>query len=218
VSQGLPKPPLARIRATVPAADEVITLRRGTRLVRVHPLAGPHPSAWNAFRSVGPTKSRFDHHTYPRRDHPRRRIAYVTLGSEAFVTALAECFQDDGGGIGPIETRRDRPVMTVFTLAAAVTVLDLDGGWITRAGGNRAISTGPRARARDWARAIYRAHPKLAGLAYQSSAWGPGRCVALWERAEPALPPDPDAIRALDDSSLGGAVAGAALRLGTFVL
>lgn len=95
---------------------------------------------------------------------------------------------------------------------------DLDGGWITRAGGNQGIRTGPRAMSRRWAQAIYQAHAEVHGLAYGSSLWGPGRCLALWERARPAWPSAPDATRLLDDPALRPALLAAAERLGTFVV
>lgn len=215
MSERLPFPDARRIKRTTPVDDEIIILAAGTRIVRVHPLGGTHPCRWNEFRRYGPTKSRFDHHTEPRREHPRRRIAYATYGDSAFCAALAEYFQDDGGGIGPIDTKRNRPAVTAFDLIGDIRTLDLDSGWVTRAGGNQAISSGPRGRARVWARVIYSAHPDIAGLSYGSSIWGPGRCVALWERAERALPGSPLASRTLDDPSIADAVADAAYRLGT---
>ncbi|MBK9179787.1 MAG: RES domain-containing protein [Acidimicrobiales bacterium] len=89
---------------------------------------------------------------------------------------------------------------------------------MTRAGGNQAIRTGPRGVCRDWSRAIYRHHSHLQGLAFGSAVWGPGRCLALWERAAPAFPAAPAATRQLDDPALSLAVMDAAHRLGTFVL
>jgi ABC-type multidrug transport system fused ATPase/permease subunit len=113
---------------------------------------------------------------------------------------------------------RGGPAATIITLAAEITLLNLDGGWVTRAGGNQAIRTGPRGVARDWSRAIYRHHQYLQGLACSSSVWGPGRCVALWERAEDAFPATPDASRDLDDPRLAEAIADAAEQLGTYVV
>ncbi len=72
--------------------------------------------------------------------------------------------------------------------------------------------------AREWARAIYRHHGTLQGVAYGSSVWGPGSCVALWERAEPAFPAHPTAVRTLDDPSILPAVSNAASELSTYVL
>jgi hypothetical protein len=169
--------------------------------------------AWNELRAFGPTKSRFDHHTLPRRIHPTRAIAYLATGPAAFTTAIAEYFQDDSGGVGPIDRHRHRPAIGIFELARPVTLLDLDSGWVTRAGGNQAIRTGVRARSREWARAIYRHHP-VDGLLYRSSVWGPGRCVAVWERSRAAFPPAPTSTRTLDDPHLAAAVASAAVELG----
>lgn len=214
----LPRPDGGRIRDSAPGADELIVVPEGTFLVRVHPLGGPRPTAWDELRAFGPTKSRFDHQPLPRRNHPSRRIAYVTTGPDAFVTALAEWFQDDGGGVGPFDLARGRPAITIIETAAELTLLDLDGGWVTRAGGNQAIRTGPRGVCRDWSRAIHRHHRHVQGLAHGSSVWGPGRCLALWERAAPAFPEAPTATRLLDDPTLVGAVMDGAHQLGTYVL
>ncbi|HEX5533522.1 MAG TPA: hypothetical protein VFX33_07255 [Actinomycetales bacterium] len=68
-------------------------------------------------------------------------------------------------------------------------LLDLvDGPWITRCGGNGAISTGPRGAARAWSRRIYEQYPEVDGLYYQSSSLPSHRCIALYERAADALP------------------------------
>jgi len=218
VSEHLPRPDGARVRDTVPTSAELTVLAAGTTLVRVHPLGGAHPTAWNELRAFGPTKSRFDHQPLPRRNHPTRRIAYVTTGANAFVAALAEYFQDDAGGVGPFDLGLRLPTVTLFETASALTLLDLDGGWVTRAGGNQAIRSGPRGVCRDWARAIYRHHTNVHGLTFGSSMWGPGRCVAMWERATPAFPAAPTATRRLDDPAIALAVMNAALTLGTYVL
>jgi hypothetical protein len=139
------------------------------------------------------------------------------MGNTAFTTALGEYFQDQDGGVGPIDRRRDRPAVTLIELTGPLTLLDLDSGWMTRAGGNQAIRTGPRSRSRDWARAIYR-HHNVDGLAYGSSVWGPGRCVALWDRGRAALTALPLATRTLDDPYLASAIASSAIDLGTIWL
>lgn len=174
--------------------------------------------AWSELRAFGPTASRFDHHPLPRREHPKRRVAYAAIGPRAFVAAIAEHFQRSGGGVGPLDLALRQPTATIFELAAPLVLLDLDSGWITRAGGNQAIRTGPRGVTRDWARAIHRHHKDVHGLAYGSSVWGPGRCIVVWERAAAALPSAPLATRQLDDPGLRGAVVTVAAELGTFVL
>ena len=218
MTERLPVPNGPRIRDTSVAEADLVVLPAGELLARIHPLAGPHPVAWNRFRGFGPTSSRFDHHTRPRREHATRRIAYVTWGADAFTTAIAELFQDESRGVGPVDRRARHPSFTTFELDRAVRLLDLDGGWVTRAGGNQAIRTGSRLRARDWARAIHRHHPDIEGLAYGSSVWGPGRCAALWERAEPAIPARPSGYRMLDDPALDVPLANAAADLGTYTI
>lgn len=148
---------------------------------------------------------------------------YVTWDPDgagtSFTGAIAEYFQDgSGAGVGPVDRTLDDVTVTVFATAAALVMLDLDGGWVTRAGGNQALRTGARGTARHWARAIYARFPDVAGVAYSSSVWGPGRCLALWERAAPAVPAHPSATRALADSHLDTPLAHACSELGTFTV
>jgi hypothetical protein len=140
---------------------------------------------------------------------------YLATGNEAFTTAIAEYFQDDQGTVGPVDRRRHGVAVSVFEMAAPVQLLDLGSGWVTRAGGNQAICSGARSRSRAWARAIYDGHPTVAGLCYPSSIWGPGRCIALWERGAAAIPDACILHRSLTDPTLDGPVACAALELGT---
>lgn len=169
-------------------------------------------------RSYGPTSSRFDHHTLPRRVHPTRSIAYLTFGPTRFVAAIAEYFQDANGGVGPIDRNNRQPAITQFELAADVKLLNLESGWVTRAGGNQAIASGRRSRAREWARAVYAEHRDIQGLAFGSSVWGPGRCFALWDRGSSAIPSAPLTSRTLDDPVLDAALATAAVTLGTYLV
>jgi hypothetical protein len=218
LSERLNAPDRARIADTKVRPSDVVDLSAGTRVARIHALGGPRPMPWNGMRSYGPTTSRFDHHTLPRRSHPTRSIAYLTYGPTRFVAALAEYFQDANGGVGPIDRSNRQPAITQFELAADVHLLDLDSGWVTRAGGNQAIISGRRSRAREWARAIYAEHPSIEGVAFGSSVWGPGRCIALWDRGSRAIPAAPLTSRTLDDPVLNAALANAAIALGTYLL
>jgi hypothetical protein len=215
LSERLPRPDAARVGATVPHPRELYRLPAGTLLVRVHPTSGPWPCAWDEFRFFGPTSSRFDHQTPPRRVHPTRGITYVTHGTSAFTATLAEYFQDGDGRVGPIDRRANRPMITTFELTGDLTLLNLESGWVTRAGGNQAITSGVRSRSREWARTIYRHFP-VDGLSYGSSVWGPGFCCVLWERAAASFPSSPLASRLLDDPYLAPALGQAAIDLGTY--
>lgn len=214
MSQRLPAPDHDRILATKPRNSEVTLLPRRTRLTRLHFLGGAHPSDWHAFRTWGPTTSRFDHHPEPVGDHPAYGILYAGIGNAAFTTVLAECFASGSDSVGPIDRGRNRPMLTIFSLEDELRLLRLEGGWVTRAGGNQAICSGERDRARMWAREIHSCFADIDGVTYTSSVWGPGTCVALWERAARALPATPDAIRPLGDPSLATALAAAAIGLG----
>jgi hypothetical protein len=218
LSDRLNAPDRARIANTAIRRGDITRLNSGTRVARIHSVGGARPMPWNGLRFYGPTTSRFDHHTMPRRAHPTRSIAYLTYGPTRFVAALAEYFQDANGGVGPIDRANRQPAITQFELAIDIQLLDLDSGWVTRAGGNQAITSGRRSRSREWARAIYSAHPTLEGIAYGSSVWGPGRCIALWDRGSLAFPAAPLTSRTLNDPVLDVALANAAIELGTYLL
>lgn len=82
----------------------------------------------------------------------------------------------------------------MILLARPVRLLDLgDTDWVTVAGGNAAIFAGERSQSRKWARAIH-ANYRVDGIVYTSSVNPAGRAVALWERAEDAMPSRADAF------------------------
>lgn len=174
---------------------------------RVYFRTGPYPALWNTFRSFGPSGARFDHHEPPPRDQPVRAILY---GAGLGPTCLAEVFQDSR----VIDRWRRDPYLTVFQLEEDVSLLDLTGAWITRAGGNLAISSGSRAMAREWSRAIYDAFPDLHGIRYGSSMDANRPAVAFYERARRALPGAPLLDRPLRDPGLARFVSRAAERFG----
>ena len=77
-----------------------------------------------------------------------------------------------------------------------------------------AINSGPRARARRWSQALYAAFPEADGLWYASSMHGGAPALALYKRAEDALPPTPFFHRALGDPLLRVVLENAAAELG----
>lgn len=218
MSERLAEPDVERLAATTPGPDDLRHLPAGTVVLRLHPLTGPHPCAWDEFRHWSTTGSRFDHHPPPPADCPERGVMYLAAGDEAFTTGIAEYFQDDRGTVGPIDRQRGGLAASAFALATPLQLLDFGSGWVTRAGGNQAICSGPRSASRAWARAIYDAHPTVAGLYYPSSIWGPGRCIALWERGAAAIPDGCTLHRTLADPALDGPVATAAETLGTITV
>lgn len=218
MSEVLPRPDHQRILDATPRRTEVAILAAGTRITRLHRLGGPHQLRWGEFRTWGPTTSRFDHHPDPAGNHLGRGILYAATGKEAFTTVLAETFSAGQQVVGPIDRSDRRPAITVFELVAELRLLRLEGGWVTRAGGNQAICSGVRETSRLWAREIYGCYPDLDGVSYVSSVWGQGVCVALWERAGRALPARPIASRTLDDPAMFNALAAAAFDLGVALL
>lgn len=166
---------------------------------RIYWSAGAHPGTWNGFRRFGPTTSRFDHHPLPRGIHTKHGVMYLApalhdaLGRQmsSLRTAMVECFRDTG----VVDATSDDPYFVLFRPTRRLRLLYLaDSDWITRAGGNAAISSGPRGRSREWARAIY-AHYQgkqaVDGVLYTTSNLPSSRSVALWETAADALPDRP---------------------------
>lgn len=218
MSEVLPRPDHQRILAATPRRGEIAVLAPGTRITRLHRIAGARTLRWDEFRTWGPTTSRFDHHPEPAGNHPGHGILYAAIGTGAFTTVIAETFSAGQQAVGPIDRSDRRPTITVFELAAGLRLLRLEGGWVTRAGGNQAICSGVRATSRLWAREIYACYPDLDGVSYVSSVWGGGACVALFERAGRALPPSPIASRTLDDPAMFDALGAAAFDLGVALL
>jgi hypothetical protein len=198
----LPAPP-----HPLPGPAITTTLGPGVRLWRVYFAGGTHPAAWNGFRSFGPTHARFDHHDLPKGAHATRAIFYA---ADDLTTCLAEVFQAKR----IINRMSNAPRIVGFDLVRDVLLLDLTGHWPTQAGASMAISSGRRDRARQWSRAIYAAYPNVEGLFYGSSMHANRPTVALYERAQTALPPTPALDRALDDAALRGRLNAAATRLG----
>jgi hypothetical protein len=185
-----PEPP-ADLAGVAPVEHR---LPAGTVLSRVYFRGGPHPGDWRSMRAYGPVDVRFDHHEPPARLQDRR-VLYAALDA---TTCLAEVFQRRRS----IDVARREPWLVGFGTRADVRLLDLTGVWPTRAGASMAINTGQRARARRWARAIYAAYPRLQGIYYPSSMHANRPAVALFERAELALPAAPLVNRALADPLL----------------
>lgn len=200
----LPNAPSPReLRKTPP---ELTTLTRGTQIARIYFQSGPYPSTWPSFRDHGPLFARFDHHEPP----PRKQSRAILYGARSAATCLAEVFQRTR----IIERAVDLPWLAIFAIRRPIVLLDLTGAWPTRAGASMAIHSGPRPRARAWARAIYDAYPAVEGLLYCSSMDANRPAVALFERASSAIPARPAFNRALSDPGLQARVAVSAARLG----
>lgn len=174
---------------------ELYVLQPDVVLWRIFRRSGAHPVAWNEFRAWGPVKTaRFDHHVPPTRTQGRRILYAATLVD----AAVAEAFQP--GRV--IDVDLGEPWLVGFTVLEPPRLLDLTGLWPTAAGASTNINSGPRERAQRWARAIYAAYPEVAGLWYGSSMHANTPCVALFERAEHALPSTPIVALPLADPLL----------------
>lgn len=166
----------------------------GDLLFRVYSRADHYPTTWNQFRTYGPMQARFNHHLSP----PHTQTRAILYAATQMHTALAEIFQNGR----TINTIVSEPWLAGFRLTRAIRLLDLTGSWPTRAGASVALSSGARPRARRWSQAIYDAYPGAEGLWYPSSMYGNRPCVALYERAQPAMPLFPVIDRALADPAL----------------
>lgn len=180
--------------------------------LRIYRQVSPHGGRWSSFRTAGPVATcRFD----PHRAGVERGVQYVALGGSptGVVTVVAEAF----GDTRVIDRAAGTPALVVWVPTRTLRLLDLRSGWTTRAGGNQAIGSGPRAASRRWARAIHDAYPHLDGVASTPSTYGPGRAAALFTPAADALPDHPELHRRLDDATVDGLLARVAAELGYLV-
>jgi len=196
-------------------APVTVQLAAGTLITRIYFAGGPYPVDWNTFRHFGPTASRFDHHLPGPEGETdgrmqSRGILYAAMGSQAFPTCLAEVFQS----VRTIDRRVHDPVLVYFRMTATLDLLDLTGTFATRIGASMAINSGPRPRARRWARALYEAYPLVQGIRYSSSMHANTPAIALFERAAYALPNQPAMLRALGDQKLVNVVSATAEAIG----
>lgn len=203
-----PQPPGVEALRRI-SSPETIALSAGSALARVYFAAGGYPSRWNRFRRFGPTGARWDHHLPNRAGHPQQQTRAVLYCAPDVDTCIAEVFQ----ATRRIDRTRDAPWLVVFALREQVTLLDLRGAFATTIGASTAIHSGPRSRARAWARELHEAYPDVQGVFYGSSMNGHAPAVVLNERAEAAIPERPLFHRSLSDDTLVEILQWIALRL-----
>jgi hypothetical protein len=202
-----PEPPgIAALRAISP---QTLILPAETSLARIYFAAGSHPSRWARFRSFGPVDARWDHHLPDSRGKGVEQSRAILYCAPDVDTCVAEVFQ----ATRRIDRARAAPWLVVFALREPITLLDLRGTFATTIGASTAIHSGPRSRARAWARELYEAYPDVQGVHYGSSMNGHAPAIALNERALPAMPLWPLVHRALNDDMLVDILQHIALRL-----
>jgi hypothetical protein len=103
---------------------------------------------------------------------------YTATGANALRTVIAEVFQQTR----LIDRGRGEPWVAAFRLAEEISLLRTDRLWPVQAGGNLAINSGSREKARAWSRVVYDSYPTLSGIWYPSSLTNQP-CAALYERA-----------------------------------
>jgi hypothetical protein len=203
----LPEPPgVAQLRAIAP---QTLVLPADTPLARIYFAAGSHPSRWSQFRTVGPVDARWDHHLPDARGNAAEQSRAILYCAPDIDTCVAEVFQ----ATRRIDRTRGAPWLVVFNLREPVTLLDVRGPFATTMGASTAIHSGPRSRARAWARDLYETYPNIQGIHYGSSMNGHAPAVALNERAHSVLPRLPVFHRALNDDMLVDILQRIALRL-----
>jgi hypothetical protein len=204
----LPDPPPAS--ALQQLEPPFLVIDSGRRLARLYFAGGPRPTTWNSFRHWGPAaRARLDHHLLDDGREPYEQARSVLYCATAAQTCIAEVFQ----GTRVIERSRSDPYLAVFRLVRPVRLLDLSGAFVTQMGASLAIHSGPRNRARAWARALYDAFDHD-GILYRSSMNAGALAIALNDRCEQALQPAPDFNRPLADPSLTDLVDACAFELG----
>lgn len=221
MSERLPDPDPARFPDLT--EEHVRVVPGGTPLGRIHRLRGKYPSRWDDYRTWGPGGSRFDPHGEPVGDHPGYGVLYcaVQLLDDPLLlrplsvldTCLAACFQPTQ----VVDTEAGTPYFTLFAPDRPLRLLDVsDGPWVTRAGGNAALTSGRRVQSRKWARAIFVRYTRedVDGIWYSSSVAPASRAAVLWERSRPALPPRPQDSRPLADPALRADLEAFAARFG----
>ena len=174
------RPDSERLRRLAP---EIVTLGPETVLHRIYSRGGDHPTLWNAFRRFGPLTSRFDHHETDADGAPRPQERAILYAALDVPSAFAEVFQHNGRRIN---RRRREPWLAAFRLGTPLELLDLCDTFALRAGASMKLHTDTVLVAQRWSRAFHAAYPGIDGVRYPSSLTG-RPCIALYERAEPAL-------------------------------
>jgi len=156
--------------------------------------------------------SRWDHHLPDSVGAPTTQERSIYYAAADAKTCLAEAFQHTRR----IDSAARAPWLVIFELAQPLDLIDLTGDFATRIGASMEMHSGPRARARRWARDLYEAFPAADGVLYAASMNGGEPALALTDRAEKRaiFPAHPLFHRALADDVLLDALKDAADRLG----
>lgn len=204
MSEASPSPDVSRFPDLTDDETWTKTFSEGTLFARVFSAGGVHPSAWWQFREYGPIDARFDPHPLPSAEHPGFGVMYAVPesggGSDtAFAACILEVFQHHR-----VITRSERyPTLVLFETTRPITLVDLsDSDWLTVAGGTASISSGPRTKSREWARALHAHYPNIDGVLSASSIIPSSRIAALWSSVADAVPAHPTLLLRLDRDEL----------------
>lgn len=147
--------------------------------------AGRFARPFGEMRTYGPLRTaRFDPHPEPPGEASGELVLYAACD---LPTVIAERYQHRRA-VGLADAVR--PVVYSWFATRPFRLLDLTGPAALRLGASHAISTGPRAVCRSWARALRSAWPDADGLRYSSSTTG-RECLALFAPAVASFPSAP---------------------------
>lgn len=168
-------------------------------LLRIAATQGPHPIPFGTLRAFGPVGGqRWDPHPFgPPQVHPARwGVLYTT---STLLTACAET----GQSTRTIDRRSGAPVVTTWTPARPLRLLDLSAGstWLVRHGASASLAARPARYCQAWAHHIVDSlGGQIDGL-HVPSSWT-GTNVVLFGRAASTFPVAPVDRMAMDDPSL----------------
>ena len=196
---------------------ELLSVR--SRVWRVHPRAGLHPTEWFQFRRWGPADARFDAHPDPPGEHAGFGVLYGSVrlrarGAPPPAVCVAERYQRTR----VVDPSSTEDWLTAFDVVRPLRLLSLrHGNWAARARCGGLLATGPKAATRQWARSIHArfvATGMIDGILWPSSVQPAGDAVVLFEQCEDALPLQPSFTRPLAEPGLGNALDRIAADLG----
>ena len=165
----------------VAVGADIETLPLSQPLWRIHFTGGRYPQAWNGLRTWGPLDSaRWDAHPLPEGEHPDHGAAYLAFD---VVTCLAEVFQ----ATWFVDVHAGAPYVTLCEFSRPLSLLDVSGDWLLKAGARSSVALGKKSRTRAWARAIRQAWPEVDGVLARSAVAGAHDCVTLWGPAGTAF-------------------------------
>lgn len=185
---------------------ETLNYPAGAVLWKAHKTRSPYAVPWNRLRTWGPIPgARWDPHPEPEGEKAPLGVAYF---GEDIQTCLAEVYQLTRF----VDVNYEDPYITGFETARDVSLADLTGRWLIKAGASASAALNEKARTRAWARALHEAWPDLDGIVAPSAMVGGSRVVVLW--TDKAMPTAPGFSAPLNSPALAHDISRAAAGIG----